>query len=258
MPELIRVERTESGVARLSLNSGSGNPLTPAALDALALAIDGLYADLPTALVIDGGEGKLFSGGFDVPTVADYDREQLKAFFGPFLRSCSRIILFPKPTVCGIHSTAIAGGFILSLATDFRVVAKGRLKLGLSEADLGIAVPAGTQQLLSERVGGQAARRMSYTGQLIGPEEAYRLGYADVLADDAQAEAMAMAQMLAAKPGDGVNVGRSFQNIDIEARFSAAEDRFNEAFLDSWLSPAANRCLKGLAAKLTGKLTRKR
>ncbi len=251
MSALIRVERSESGVARLSLNSGSGNPLTPGALDALTEALDGLYADLPTALVIDGGEGKLFSGGFDVPTIAGYGRDELKVFFGKFLTSCSRIILFPKPTVCAVHSTAIAGGFILSLSTDFRVVGNGRLKLGLSEADLGIAVPAGTQQLLSERIGAQAARRMSYTGKLIGPDEAHRLGYADLLAEDAQAEAMVLAGQLAAKPGDGVNVGRSFQNIDIEARFQAAEARFMDAFLDSWLSPEASACLKGLAAKLS-------
>ena len=247
----IRVERAESGIARLSLNSGSGNPLTPETLDALAGALDSLLADPPKALVIDGGEGKLFSGGFDVPTIASYGRDELKAFFGNFLASCSKIITFPSPTVCALHSTAIAGGFILSLATDFRVVRTGRLKLGLPEVDLGVPVPAGPQALLAARTSFQHALRLCTTAETIDGEEALRIGLADRLAPNANEAGLALARTLANKPGAGL--GRSFVSRPLATRMLAEEARCHELFLDAWFSDAAQARIQAQAARLSGR-----
>jgi enoyl-CoA hydratase/carnithine racemase len=249
MAYLIREDH--DGVVRLRLASGTGNPLTPELLSELRDATAELHARPPRALVLDGGAGKLFSGGFDVPTIATYDRPALSAFFGGFLTLVDRLLVLPCPTVVAIHGSAIAGGFILSLAFDLRVVARGPLKLGLSEVDLGIAVPAGTQVLLAERTSPQVARRLSVTGDTIGAEEAARLGYADFLAEDAQAEALALAQKLAQKPGAGAMVTRTFSAEALRQRVAAADAAFLEPFLDTWLSPPAQHCLKTLAARLT-------
>ncbi|MCB9787835.1 MAG: enoyl-CoA hydratase/isomerase family protein [Deltaproteobacteria bacterium] len=249
MTNLIREDH--DGVVRLSLASGTGNPLTPELLAELRGAIAELGERPPRALVLDGGAGKLFSGGFDVPTIATYDRPALSAFFGGFLTIVDRLLVLPCPTVVAIHGSAIAGGFILSLAFDLRVVQRGPLKLGLSEVDLGIAVPAGTQVLLAERTSPQAARRLSLTGQYIDAEEAARLGYCDRLVDDARAEALTLARALADKPGDGAAVTRSFLAEELRQRVAAADAAFLEPFLDTWLSPPAQACLRALAARLT-------
>ncbi len=249
MTNLTREET--DGITRLSLASGTGNPLTPEILAELRQAVADLHARPPRALVLDGGAGKLFSGGFDVPTIATYDRPALSAFFGGFLTIVDRLLVLPCPTVVAIHGSAIAGGFILSLAFDLRVVQRGSLKLGLSEVDLGIAVPAGTQVLLAERTSPQVARRLSLTGEYIGADEAARVGYADYLVDDAQAEALALATRLAAKPGAGASETRGFHAEALRQRVAAADAEFLEPFLDTWLSPPAQARLRALAARLT-------
>lgn len=249
MTNLTREET--DGVTRLSLASGTGNPLTPEILAELRDAVSDLHARPPRALVLDGGAGKLFSGGFDVPTIATYDRPALSSFFGGFLTIVDRLLVLPCPTVVAIHGSAIAGGFILSLAFDLRVVQRGSLKLGLSEVDLGIAVPAGTQVLLAERTSPQVARRLSLTGEYIGVDEAARVGYADYVVDDAQSEALTLAKKLAAKPGTGAIETRNFHAEALRERVSAADAEFLEPFLDTWLSAPAQTCLRTLAARLT-------
>jgi len=242
----------DHGVARISLASGGGNPLTPEVLEALSVALDHLEVNPPRAFVLDGGTGKLFSGGFDVVRIAPYDRDALNAFFGSFMRSLMRIITLPCPTVVAVHSAAIAGGFILCNGFDFRVVGTNpRIRLGLSEVNLGIAVPAGTQQIVAERTSQQFARRISMTGTLFDPTTALAAGWADELADDPQARALAFAAELARKPGDAVAVTKSFRSGDIARRVHAEEEAHMDEFLDSWMSDAGQAGLKMLVAKLT-------
>ncbi|MGM0576627.1 MAG: enoyl-CoA hydratase/isomerase family protein [Myxococcota bacterium] len=242
----------DGGVVRLSLASGGGNPLTPELLAHFRELLDELEARPPRALVLDGGRGKLFSGGFDVPTIAGYDRAQLSEFFGGFLEIMRRLVVLPAPTIAGIHASAIAGGFILSLACDFRVVEKVGLRLGLTEVDLGIAVPAGTQVILADRTSLEASRRMCMFGTLLAPDEAQRIGYADELHVDARARALELASFLARKPGDAVAVTKSFTAHAVAARMKAADDEHMDAFLDSWLSDVGQAALRKLAEKLRG------
>ncbi len=246
-------EDLEGGVTRLRLSSGSGNALGPAAVDALATHVAALLEAPPRALLLDGGAGKIFSGGFDLTVIADFERAELAAFFSRYMEAIEGILRLDCPSVAAIHGSAIAGGFILSLAPDLRVVQRGRLKLGLSEVDLGVAVPWGAQVLLAERTRPQLARYYSVTAELFGPEEARRIGYADVLADDAQAEALALSQRLAATPGRAAAVCRGFEASGLADRVMAATLEGEGGFLDTWFSPEGQASLKGLAARLSGR-----
>lgn len=253
---LLTIQTLDHGVVHISLASGGGNPLSPELLDELEAALDRLEADVPRALVLDGGAGKLFSGGFDVVRIAPYDRETLHRFFAGFTRSLLRMITLPCPTVVGIHSAAVAAGFILCNAFDFRVVGTNpRIRMGLSEVNLGIAVPAGTMQLVADRSTPAFAQRISMTGRLVSSAEAHAAGWADELADDPQARAVELATELARKPGSAVAVTKSFR-APIVARNMTREDELHMGtFLDSWMSPAGQAGLKALVAKLTAPRT---
>jgi 2-(1,2-epoxy-1,2-dihydrophenyl)acetyl-CoA isomerase len=249
MAYLIREDH--DGVVRLRLASGTGNPLTPELLSELRDATAELHARPPRALVLDGGAGKLFSGGFDVPTIATYDRPALSAFFGGFLTLVDRLLVLPCPTVVAIHGSAIAGGFILSLAFDLRVVAArpaqarpvgGRPRHRGPGRHPGAARRAHLAAGRAPAVGDRRhhRRRRGRAARLRG-----------LLAEDAQAEALALAQKLAQKPGAGAMVTRTFSAEALRQRVAAADAAFLEPFLDTWLSPPAQHCLKTLAARLT-------
>jgi len=243
----------ENGIARISLHSGRGNPIRPVLLDELHAHLDALNDDLPRVLVLDAGDAPIFSGGFDLPMIAGWSREQIGSFFGRFNDVLTRILQLPCPSIAAVGGHAIAGGFILSLACDLRVVRNGPLKLGLSEVKLGVAVPAGTLALLTARTSPQAALKISLLASLIGPEEAQRIGYADAVVDDPIAHAMQLAGKLAALPGPGVGITHTFGATPILQAIEKADAYGMEAFLDTWFSPEGQACIHAMAKKLSGK-----
>ena len=244
------VERTDhpGGVVQFSLNNGGGNALISATLEAIHEALDGLGD--ARALVLDGGSAKLFSGGFDLTEIVDYDRSQLATFLGRFMRILDRVLRLDCPTVVALHSHALAGGFILSLAFDLRVVATRDLKLGLNEVDLGVMIPASTEALFGLRTSPQVALSYGMSGRLFGPDEAARIGYADLLAEDAQAHALEVASALARKPGGGSTLTRRRAGDRIADIVDAQEREHQEAFLDSWYSPEGQAGLHAVAERL--------
>jgi enoyl-CoA hydratase/carnithine racemase len=98
-----------------------------------------------------------------------------------------------KPTIAFIDGDAIGGGCGLALACDMRV-ATARARLGITPARLGLIYPLHDTALLVDLVGPGQARRLMFSGLLIGADEAYRIGLIEDIADSA----MPLATMIAA------------------------------------------------------------
>jgi enoyl-CoA hydratase len=219
----------------------------------LERALLDLQASPPRALLLESADPNIFSGGFSLPVIASWSRPELSEFFSRFLRCIQILLRFPSPTVCAVQGHAIAGGFILSLATDLRVVGSGKIKLGLSETQLAVAVPAGTLELLAARTSEQAALRMGLQAKLIDAEEAYRLGYADQLSEDVPSDSLALAEGLADLPGFGAQVTRQFRGEALADRIAQVDAVHMEAFLDTWFSIEAQAAILKMATKLGGR-----
>jgi enoyl-CoA hydratase len=253
----LRVEEIDEGqIVRLSLASGRGNPLTPDLVASLKAQVEAMRASPPRVVVLDGGGGSIFSGGFSLPDIARWERPQIKSFFRDFMAIVYGLMEIPCPVVAGMGGHAIAGGFILSLAADFRIIGDSGLKFGLSEVDLGVAVPAGALALLRARVGSAAALQLAASGRLIIPQEAKMMGYADELVFDPETRAIHQARKLLQKPGRGSGVTCQFHSRPIVAEMRAAEAACEEAFLDTWFSEEAQTALHRLADRLSGRSKR--
>ena len=74
-------EELEHRIGRLTLRSGSGNPLTSELLVELAQRLSQLKEQPPRGLIFDAGDSKIFSGGFALPIIATWERGQIKDFF---------------------------------------------------------------------------------------------------------------------------------------------------------------------------------
>ena len=73
------------------------------------------------------------------------------------------------------------------------------------------------------------ALERALAGRLFGPDEADKIGYADALAEDPQATALALASALAAKPGRGVSLTRRRAGDRIADIVDAQEREHREA-----------------------------
>ena len=247
----ITLEHDEHGICTLLFTSGRGNPLTPKLVQEFNQALDGLHEHPPRALIIHTNGAPIFSGGFALPIIASWPRKDIDIFFRSFLDIVYKIMSLPCPTISAIDGHAIAGGFILSLATDQRIIKEGRAKFGLSEVDLGVALPAGAGVLFSYRCSSRVALYHSMSGRLFDTQRALEIGYADKICADPLKAAMEEALFFAQKPGFGSGMTRVFFNDIIIDEMKAADEKFMEKFLDSWFSEEGQFAIRTLAAKLS-------
>ena len=84
---------------------------------------------------------KIFSSGFEVSLFKkDNVFQELPSLFTKLL---ARILIFPMPTMCVFNGHAVAGGLILGLVHDFRIMREEKAFVCLSELNIGITLPPG-------------------------------------------------------------------------------------------------------------------
>jgi enoyl-CoA hydratase len=107
---------------------------------------------------------------------------------------------FPKPIIAMINGFCLGGGCELALSCDIRV-ASDKARFGQPEINLGIIPGGGGTQRLTRLVGEGKAMQMILTGEMIGAEEAHRIGLVNEVYSAAELEAktMEMASKIAEK-----------------------------------------------------------
>ncbi|NLB54111.1 MAG: enoyl-CoA hydratase/isomerase family protein [Syntrophomonadaceae bacterium] len=153
-------------------------------------------ADEYVRAVIITGE-KNFAAGADINDMLDFNPEQARAF--SFRHCFARIEAFSKPVLAAISGFALGGGMELALVCDWRIADK-TARLGLPEINLGIFPGAGGTLRLPRLIGAARAKEMIFSGRTINVEQALQYGLINQLADDALAETIQTAEMLASKP----------------------------------------------------------
>src|SRR5688572_11127240 len=128
------VERSvTNGVATLALSRGKVNAINPELVQALERRLDEVEADDAIRAVVLTGRGSFFSFGWDVPELLSYEPEAFAAFVARFAQLYRRLFAFPKPVVAAINGHAPAGGCMLALACDLRIMASASARIGLNE-----------------------------------------------------------------------------------------------------------------------------
>ena len=167
-------------VAILELCRETTNAIDYPLVNELSGALQAIHSnDEVLSLVLASNNEKFFSIGLDIPHLYNLPREDFKNFFHDFNQFCIDLLSFPKPTIAAVTGHAIAGGCILTLCCDYRIIAEGRKLMGLNEVKLGVPVPYPAACILPYLVGYRNAREMMYTGNFCSPEEAFSMGLVD-------------------------------------------------------------------------------
>jgi enoyl-CoA hydratase len=169
-----------------------------------------------TALVLTG-TGSFFSGGLDLKVVPTYSREEQRDFLGLLNRLLGRLYTCPVPVVGAVNGHAVAGAFIVALATDYRVGPTGSAQFGLTEARVGIPFPAVPMIILRAELAPQDARYSALYARNFGPDEAQRRGLFDELQppEAVLERSIEVARDMASMPAD------SYRKIKHQVRQSA-------------------------------------
>lgn len=183
------------------------------------------------ALVVSGAGGN-FAAGADIEPMADLAPEGARAFC--FNDAFNAVENLPVPVIAAVNGFCLGGGLELALVCDFRVCAPGAT-LGSPEIRLGIFPGAGGTQRLPRLVGTGRAKEMIFFGKSIDAQTALAWGLCDRIAEDPLAEALSMAQRLAAGPTAALRLAKKAINYgagrDIAAGLACEEDAWAELFL---------------------------
>jgi enoyl-CoA hydratase len=172
----------DGALSKITINRPAAlNALNRATLEALAQRIDEVRARAETGCVIVTGAGdKAFVAGADIAEMSSLSSQEGHAFAELGQRVFAALESLSVPVIAAVNGFALGGGCELALACDF-IHASSHAKFGQPEAKLGIIPGFGGTQRLMRRVSPGIARELIYTGALIGPEEALRIGLVNAL-----------------------------------------------------------------------------
>jgi enoyl-CoA hydratase len=236
-------------VTILRMARGKGNALNIEFTAALIEALDQLERS-PARAGILTGQGSVFGAGVDLPALVEGGPEYVRRFVPLMQRCFERLATFPKPMVAAVNGHAIAGGAILMLACDQRLLARGSAQIGLTEVRVGVVFPAWALEIARFATPPEHLPTLLCTGRTWPPEEALARGLVDELVEPEQLldRACQVAEELAAIPPVAfTNTKLALRRPMIEgARREAA--RNDAQLLDHWASPETLREVARFAA----------
>jgi enoyl-CoA hydratase len=177
------IEFEDRGVVTiLRMARGKGNAINIDLARALDDGLDRLERSQARAGIITG-QGSVFSAGVDLSALVEGGPEYVQRFVPLLPRAFERLATFPKPLIGAINGHAIAGGAIIMLACDQRLLARGTAQVGLTEIRVGVLFPAWALEIARFATPPQHFPTLICTGRTWGPEEALARGLVDELVE---------------------------------------------------------------------------
>jgi enoyl-CoA hydratase len=141
-------------------------------MDALVAEIAG-RADIKVVIIT--GDGKAFVAGADIAEMVAKTPDEARAFSRLGQRTFRSLERLEQPVIAAVNGFALGGGCELALACDIRI-ASVKAKFGQPEANLGLIPGYAATQRLPRLIGLGNALLLLLSGEMIGAEEALRMG----------------------------------------------------------------------------------
>jgi len=178
----------------------------------------------------------------------------VKEFWIAFMKMTNTLVAFSKPFVAAITGHSPAGGCVLSICADYRVMAEGKFIIGLNEIPVGIVVPKSIFDLYAFWVGKRVAYQFLLEGKLVTPDIAQKIGLVDEVVPADKVLERAVEKMedytnfdpktwAISKQNLRSDLLKDMQNQDIETVL--------EPMLKQWWSPRTRALLGGIVASLS-------
>ncbi len=241
-------------VRELRLARPPANAINP---ELMGLLIDALNdaSGSCEAIVISGRPG-MFTAGLDVPELIQYNRDQLLQVWQQFLRMLETVARLPVPSAFAITGHAPAGGIVLALYGDYRIMPKGDFITGLNEVQVGLMVSPVIHKALERAVGPRTAEKILVAGKILKAEQALEIGLIDELAndpDDVVRRAVHWCDQILALPRLAMTSTRSLVRSDLVRLFDDRSKLDVEKFVDIWFSESTQAALNNLVERLQKK-----
>lgn len=242
-------------MALIGLDRGKSNAINTEMLQELNNLLKSIENDDSISGIILHGKDRFFSSGLDLIELYDYNEVQIREFWILFLDFVNTFVSFKKPSVAAISGHSPAGGCVLSLCCDYRIMVDGEFIIGLNEVPVGIIVPEGIFHLYSFWIGQAKAYRYLLEGKLLNPQQALEVGLIDEVVSPEKLRSRAEKQLLSFIQFDAetwqqskINMRRSL----IQQMAETPSDMLDKV-LKQWWAPSTRSILKTIITNLTTK-----
>lgn len=239
-------------VTELRLARSPVNALNPELCNDLGTALAGALANGAGGIVLSGGP-KVFSAGLDVPFLLSLgdDKAALLQAWTAFFDAARALLESPVPVVAAMAGHAPAGGCVLALCCDYRIMAEGPYRIGLNETQVGLAAPEGIQALMARVVGPHRAERLLVAGAMPDAAEALRIGLVDELTgiDDVATRARVWLEELLQLPRKPMLETRRIARADAVDCLRATRIDLPR-FVAAWMEPDTQAGLRAMLARI--------
>lgn len=247
------IETIQHGqVAEIHFNNPPANAMGLEFLASLREAITALPETGAKAAYLTGKQG-LFSAGLDVPNLVKLDRNGIRELWNQLFGLMWEMISSPVPLVAAIAGHAPAGGCVMSICCDYRIMAsEEKYRIGISEVSVGIPLPPVIYQVMAHILGDHHAGRLCNTGALVSPQQAYHLGLVDQLEplENVNEAAKKYAEMLASLSPFAYAETRNANRSDLLYAAPLPNAVEVEIEVEHWFHEETQANLSALVAKL--------
>ena len=255
LPRTPMIERGTLGPARLlRLAHGKASAFDLEFLVALEAELASADAEEAAALVLTGNGG-IFSAGVDLIRVRDGGAAYLREFLPALARCFERLFIMSRPTVAAVNGHAIAGGGVLTLACDRRVMSRGKGRIGLPELKVGVPFPTLVIEIIRATLSPGVAQEIVLSGATYDPDAALAKGLVDEVVEPERllSRAEEIAHDLAAVPPTSYRLSKERLRRPAREAWRLHAPSEDAATLAAWSSPEVLNAVRDYVAQTLGK-----
>jgi len=244
----------DGAIGVVPLERAHGNAINDAFVESLVATLADAESDSAIKGVLLTAGGKIFCPGLDLQELVELDRDEMERFMRRFSAAVLTLYTFPKPVVAVLHGHALAGGCVLALAADWRVLRRGAVT-GLNEVKVGVPLPFGVALIVRDAVPKNKLTEVALLGRNYTDEAAVAAGLADELADAASVEAVSRERLeeFITKDASAFAVTKRYLRSPVVERIRANNRLLIPEWLDGWFSPGTTARIAAIVADLQDK-----
>ena len=185
--EMVHVDLEGDGLARVTMDRPPANALSPGFMTELDAVCEYLEQTVAKVAVLESA-APMFMAGFDLKSL-DSGWDQTRITTKQCQLLFNRWERLPMMTIAVISGHATGAGCEFALACDWRLMAKGKPRIGLPEVQRGLLPGGGGTQRMTRLIGHGKALDLCLRGELIGAEAAEKVGLVSEAVDAEQLSA---------------------------------------------------------------------
>jgi 3,2-trans-enoyl-CoA isomerase len=244
-------------LAVITLDRGRSNPINHQMVLELTACLQTLAMDDAVGGLILTGKPGFFTSGVDLIEAYNYNEEQVRNFWTDFLNFQVALASFKKPLVAAISGHSPAGGCIMAICCDYRVIVEGEFIIGLNEIPVGIVVPDLVFSLYSFWLGQRIAYQSLLEGRLFKVNEALNAGLVDEVCPAEQLMGIAEKKARAYMKLNKVTWSESKLNLrkNLLMQIKTDQSETLNTMLKQWWAPETRLGLEMMIQNLQAKKT---